>query len=96
MRYFRVRDEGYHAPGEHWGDPTYWLEINEQGDAERELQEYPNGYVLSYDRTHEEDAYGALDMMVIDGDEAWWARYEITPEEFEEKWGPHVPRNRTL
>ena len=53
MRYYRITDEGYHDPDDDWGDPTYWLEINEAGDAERQLEIYPNGNVLIYDRTHQ-------------------------------------------
>ncbi len=95
MRYFRITDEGYHARGVNWGgDPTYWLEVNVRGDAERELQVYPNGNVLRYDRAHEKDEYGALSIMVIDGDEAFWAPYEITQDEFEEQWRAHPPLNR--
>jgi hypothetical protein len=94
MRYIRMVDEGYHARGDDWGDPTYWLEVNADGHAERELQEYPNGNVLSYDRTHDEDLYGGLALMVIDGPDDWVAEYEITQSEFEAKWRAHVPLNR--
>ena len=89
LRYFRVVDEGYHS-GEYWGEPTYWLEINDRGDAERELQVYPNGNVLRYDRQHDADDYGGLDIMVIDGDEDVWAPHEITKDEFEEQWRTHT------
>jgi hypothetical protein len=93
MRYFKVTDEGYHV--EDWGgDPVYWLEINDRGDAERQIEKYPNGNVLSYDRTHLEDEYGALAIMVIDGDPEYWAPYEITREEFEQEWCAHAPMNR--
>jgi hypothetical protein len=95
VRYFKTTDEGYHARGVNWGgDPTYWLEVNDRGDSERELQVYPNGYVLSYDRLHKQDEYGALGVMVIDGDEDWWASFEITMDEFEKQWSAHTPFNR--
>jgi hypothetical protein len=90
-RYFRRVDEGIHA----WGDPVYWLEVNEAGDAERQIVEYPNGNVLSYDRAHEEDDHGALGIMVIDGDEDGWAPWSITAAEFAERWRDHRPINRT-
>ena len=94
MRYFRIKDEGHHLAD--WGgDPTYWLEVNERGDAERELAVYPNGNVLRYDRAHEKDEYGALSMMVIDGNDEWWAPYEITKDKFEEQWCLR-PRSTTL
>ena|SRR5689334_2101093 len=95
MRYFRIIDEGYHRPGVNWGgNPTYWLEVNDRGDAERELQVYPNGNVLRYDRTHADDEYGALSIMAVDGNEDFWADYEIGKEEFEEQWRAHSPFNR--
>jgi hypothetical protein len=95
MRYFRRTDEGHHARGVNWGgDPTYWLEVNERGDAERELQVYPNGNVLRYDRAHPRDEYGGLAVMVVDGDEVVWVAYEVTREEFEEQWRAHAPPNR--
>jgi hypothetical protein len=94
MRYFSIVSEGYHHPGDNWGDPTYWLEVNADGHAERQLAEYPNGNVLSYDRTHSEDQYDALGIMVIDGDDDWWAPYEITCDAFEAKWRTHAPMNR--
>ncbi len=88
MRYFKRIDEGFHT-GVYWGDPTYWVEVNERGDAERELQLYPNGNVLRYDRQHPKDEYGALSVMVIDGDDEAWSAHEITHEEFEEQWRAH-------
>ncbi len=95
MRYFRITDEGYHARGVNWGgNPTYWLEVNDRGDAERELQLYPNGNVLRYEREHEEDEYGALSIMVVDADEDFWAPFEITRDEFEERWRAHPRRIR--
>jgi hypothetical protein len=94
MRYFRIKDEGHHLAD--WGgDPTYWLEVNARGDAERELAVYPNGNVLLYDRAHQKDEYGALSIMVIDGNDEWWAPYEITKHEFEEQWCLR-PRSTTL
>jgi len=92
MRYFRLTDEGFHARGERWGgDPTYWLEVNDSGDAERELQVYPNGTVLCYDRAHAKDEFGALSTMVVDGDEGWWARHKIPRESFEDEWRARSP-----
>jgi hypothetical protein len=87
MRYFKITDKGFHQD---WGgDPTYWLEVNEHGDAERQLEKYPNGNIVSYDRIHSEDEHGALAVMVVDGDEDWWAQYEIAKDEFEQEWRTH-------
>jgi hypothetical protein len=49
------------------GDPTYWLEVDEEGDARREIVEYPDGHVLSYDPSHPRDRYGALSVMSSTG-----------------------------
>ena len=93
MRYYKRIDEGRHI-GTNWGgDPTYWLEVNERGDADRELQVYPNGNVLRYDRNHPRDSYGALAEMVVDGGEEEWMAYEISPDDFEEQWRTLVPVN---
>jgi hypothetical protein len=92
MMYFKIVDEGEHTTD--WGgDPTYWLEVNEQGHAERQIERYPNGNVVSYDRTHEQDDYGALGVMVVDGDEGFWASYAISKDEFEQEWRTHLPLN---
>jgi hypothetical protein len=90
LRYFSRTDEGHHA----WGNPLYWLEVNEAGHAERVIAEYPSGRVVSYDRTHTADAYGALPVMVVDGDEDGWAPFAISREEFEARWRSHRPSNR--
>ena len=94
MRYFKVIDEAY--PRDWGGPPTFWLEVNGLGDAERQLEIYPNGNVLSYDRSHSIDDYGALSVMVIDGDETWWQQYEISQESFVATWNAHQPLNRTI
>ncbi len=92
LRYYKKRDA--HTADPTWGEPTFFLEVNERGDAERELLVYPNGKVLSYDRAHKADEFGALSIMVVDGDEAWWAPYAISKEDFERKWAAHSPLNR--
>lgn len=94
MKYYRRIDEGYHAPGEEWGDPTYWVEVNERGDSERQIEIYPNARVHSYDRTHDQDEHGGRGIMVVDGNEEWWRPYEITREKFEAQWRAHSPLNR--
>lgn len=68
------------------GDPTYWLEVNSEGHAERQVEVYPNGNILRYHSTHREDEFGGLSIMVVDGDEDWWEPYKITHEEFEMLW----------
>jgi hypothetical protein len=88
MRYYRKVDEGPEQV-EAGGDPTYYLEVNERGDAERQVMIYPNGLVRAYDRDHPEDEHGALAIMVVDGGDAWWQPYVVTREEFEDVWRVH-------
>ncbi len=94
MRYYKITTIGRHQD---WGgEPTHWLEVNEDGDAERQIIDYPNGNVVSYDTMHTEDAHGALPVMVVDGDAEWWEPYAISREVFEDKWKVHRPLNRTI
>lgn len=95
MRYYSKIDEGHLDPEDSGGYPTYWLEINAAGDANRQLIVYPNGKVFSYDELHLQDQFGALAIMVIDGDENWWEPYQITKKEFMDKWNSHLPLNRS-
>jgi len=94
VRYFRITgSEGW--LGSEWeGKPTYWFEINEQGDAERQIVHYPNGNTLSYDTSYCEDEYEGLQVMVVDGDEEFWIPYTITKEVFELEWNTHMAMNR--
>ncbi len=91
MRYFKKADEGLHKD---WGDPVYLLEVGDEGHAVRQLVCYPNGNTVSYDDAHVEDEHGALAIMVVDGDESWWAQFEISKAEFEAEWQKHSPMNR--
>lgn len=91
MRYYKRVDEGNQALG---GEATYWLEVNEAGHAERQIEEYPNGRVVSYDASHPSDAFGALAVMVVDDDEEGWAEFAIAKEAFDQRWRTHSPQNR--
>jgi hypothetical protein len=93
MRYINITDEGMHSHD--WGgDPTYWMEIDEWGDAERQIEQYPNGNVISYDSIYRGDDHSELSLMAIDGDEIWWQPHFIPQEEFERAWREHRPINR--
>jgi hypothetical protein len=92
MRYYRITITELAGL---WGDTcTFWFEVSVDGDANRQLQTFPNGYILSYDADHPVDAYDGLQQMVVDGDAEWWEPYEITPEAFAAEWGMHLPVNR--
>src|SRR5688572_19371150 len=77
VTHFKIVDEGNRST-EWGGDPTYWLEVNDDGHAERQIEQYPNGNVISYDKIQARDEYGALAIMVVDGDETFWRPYQIT------------------
>jgi predicted double-glycine peptidase len=77
-----------------WGrEPTFWLEVNMDGDAVRQVVIFPNGNVLKYDLFHQIDEYDALQQMVVDGDEEWWKEYIISRDEFEQIWNTHTSIN---
>lgn len=76
-RYFKIQGESQHY--DDWGgDPTYWFEINDHGDAIRQIEEYPNGNTLSYDSLHEKDDLGGLCIMVVERGDLFWNEYEIS------------------
>jgi hypothetical protein len=78
-----------------WGDTCiWWFEINDNGDANRQIQTFSNSYTISYDVTYPDDDYDGLQQMVVDGDEDWWQAYQITEDEFNQQWQAHNPVNR--
>lgn len=93
MRYFKINSEGLHQ-GEWGGFPTDWLEVDEVGNIEREINEYPNGNTLTYDKTHQQDEYGVLTTDNIEPDDNFWKLLEITKDEFEREWNTISPINR--
>jgi hypothetical protein len=92
LQYYRITIS---EEGGLWGDTcTFWFEIDTDGDAARQIQIFPNGYILSYDANHLYDEYDGLKQMVIDGDAAWWEQYHITQNAFDAEWARHHPVNR--
>jgi hypothetical protein len=88
MRYFKRVDEGNHSFG---GEATYFLEVDEDGDATRQVEVYPGGQVLRYSASHAQDEHGALAVRPVDGDDEAWAAYAITRDEFERVWKETTP-----
>jgi tryptophan-rich sensory protein len=78
-----------------WGGATYYFETNDYGLPLRELAVYENGKVFGYDRQHPQDEHGHLPAEPLferDTDKRAWHAYEITTQEFEERWqNPHAP-----
>lgn len=93
MRYVRREDEGHPSLG---GTAVYWVEVNQEGHAERQIAFHASGKVVSYDRTHTDDKFGALAVMVIDGDAESWRPYLVSRMEFEAVWRGHLPDNRSV
>lgn len=89
LRYFKTVDEANHELG---GEATYYLEVDERGDAVRQAMIYPNGRVTRYSEAHPEDEWGALAVMVVDGDEDWWEPRAISSDEFERVWQDTAPQ----
>ena len=87
LRYFKRVDEANHEFG---GEATYFLEVDEDGDAVRQVELYPNGKVLRYSEAHPQDEWGALSVMVLDTADDW-AEYVISREEFERVWQDTAP-----
>jgi len=98
MRYYKYKitlDETSDRCASAWGgNPTYWFEINDHGDANRQIVYYPNGNTISYDCSHQYDDYNGLQEMVVDGDEDYWIPYSISKEDFEHEWSLHIAMNR--
>jgi hypothetical protein len=96
VRYYTITlENAYDRFTDAWGGaPTYWFEINAQGDANRQIVTYPDGTTLSYDPSYPDDVYNGLQQMVVDGDAAWWEMYRITATAFQVTWQEYVHMNR--
>jgi len=90
---FRYHRSPIQAPYElkeaaEWGSFVRYIELHDDGFASRQVDEYANGYLNRYDRTHWDDQFGTLASLRFG--EAWlqlWGQpVVITPSEFEEKW----------
>ena len=94
MIYVRITDQGMYS-NEWGGNPTYWMEIDQQDNAIRQIEYYPNGNIVSYDSAHPEDQHGGLSINVTQGERDWWGQFMIDQACFEEAWANHTPLNRS-
>lgn len=97
MRYFKrpgleLRDDEYAS----WGTSTYFFEVGPDNFAERQIEVYQRGTVLTYDRAHLEDAFGGLSEAAFDLEADGFLPFEITVDEFESAWLSLKPANRSL
>lgn len=76
-------------PLSEWGNFTRFLEIAEDGFANRQVDIFVNGCALMYDREFWCDDESSLADMKFDQDrwtESWGPHYEITEKQFEIEW----------
>ncbi len=89
MFYYKLDAEAHSD----WGVVTYYLEVDEDSWAIRQIEVYENGVVLFYDYSHPSDAYGALAgqlaSILLEG----LGAFEIAREEFEHVWHTLHPHN---
>ncbi len=85
-------DESFSGDYDTWGTSTYFMEIGLDLYANRQIEVYQNGNVLSYDGSHFSDNFGRLcDQKIGDGD---IQEFEISQTEFEQVWDSKIPINR--
>lgn len=92
-RYFKRRWN--ESRGDHhdaWGTSLWYLQLDDAGYPERQLEVYESGDTLAYDEALLDDEYGGLGDQPLDLRE--WHDFEITPQEFEIAWSTAKPRNR--
>ncbi len=75
-----------------WGRSTYFMEIDSDLYALRQIEVYENGNVLFYDINHIGDNYGMLCDKKID--DANIEEFEISETEFEQVWQSKFPMNQ--
>ncbi|MFB2645355.1 hypothetical protein ACE09Y_03645 [Raphidiopsis sp. BLCC-F218] len=75
-----------------WGSSTYFMEIDSDLYAIRQVEVYENGNVLFYDKSHLFDDYGMLCDKRLDDNNI--EEFEISKAEFEEVWQTKKPINQ--
>ncbi len=87
MRYFKRRwDEARGDEYGSWGLSTWYLEVGDDDYPVRQVEQYDGGPILTYDKSHPHDEFGALSDQVIDLDE--FKPFEIDRAAFEIAWSP--------
>ncbi len=67
-----------------WGTSVWYFELDPDGYATRQVEEYASGVLLKYSETRKDDKYGFLTDQPIDVDDEDWEC--IASEEFETVW----------
>jgi hypothetical protein len=76
-----------------WGRSTYFMEIDSDLYARRQIEVYENGNVLFYDKSHSLDDYGMLCDQRLDVKNI--EEFEISEAEFEQIWQSKTPINKS-
>ena len=85
MNYFkRNLEESRDDEFDNWGKSTFFLETDDLGYPNRQIEQYQNGVVLKYDKEKAHDEFGMLGDQKIDLDE--FAPFQITNEQFSKEW----------
>jgi hypothetical protein len=73
---------------ESWGTFVRYIEFGDDGFALRQVDEYENGNLCRYDRSHWDDQFGTLANFRFGPlwIQHWGTPLVITAQEFEDKW----------
>ena len=75
-----------------WGTSIWYFEVGDDCWGIRQVEEYANGYVLTYDDVHDDDEFGGLSHAPFDLQE--FQPFAISAEEFENILKNVKPFNR--
>ncbi len=75
-----------------WGTSIWYFEVGDDRWGIRQIEEYANGYVLTYDDVHDDDDFGGLSLAPFDLEE--FQPFAIDAKEFENAWTNAKPFNR--
>jgi hypothetical protein len=94
MRYFKAHwNECRGDTHDDWGTSWWYFEVADDGNVERQVEQYANGTCLTYDRDHIEDQYGGLAEKPLDPDDL--KQFQLfSAVEFETIWSSVQPLNR--
>lgn len=84
--YRRPHDESRGDEFDSWGTAVCFFEIDSDGFAVRQLEDYERGPKLRYNEHYPEDAYGGLSSVAVVTESGEWSGFAISAAEFEACW----------